>query len=299
MSIIQCDNLSKQYGNKLALDTVSLTLTQGAPIALVGPNGAGKTTLFSLLCGYIQPTSGSVSILGHKPGSKALQGLLSALPQDAALDPNFSIVSQLQFFAQLQGMTAAAAKQEALRVLTLVDLSDSAEAKPKSLSHGMSKRVSIAQALMGSPKIVLLDEPTAGLDPANAKKIRQIVKELSDHTTFVISSHNLDELEKLCDQVVYLEHGKLQQSVSIKANQATDFITLTMKQCDMDSLHQQLLGLNDIIEVRRIGDEQYVIEYQKQSSFAIEIQLFELFTANQWQYKAILKGRTLEETLFS
>ncbi|MBB1476132.1 ABC transporter ATP-binding protein [Shewanella sp. SG41-3] len=299
MSIIQCDNLSKQYGNKLALDTVSLTLTQGAPIALVGPNGAGKTTLFSLLCGYIQPTNGSISILGHKPGSKALQGLLSALPQDAALDPNFSIVSQLQFFAQLQGMTTKAAKREALRVLALVDLTDSAEAKPKSLSHGMSKRVSIAQALMGSPKIVLLDEPTAGLDPANAKKIRQIVKDLSGNTTFVISSHNLDELEKLCDQVVYLEHGKLQQSVSIKASQATDFITLTMKQCDMDSLHQKLLGLNDIIQVRRIGDDQYVIEYQKQSGFAIEIQLFELFTVNQWQYKALLKGRTLEETLFS
>ncbi|MBB1323379.1 ABC transporter ATP-binding protein [Shewanella sp. SR43-8] len=299
MSIIQCDNLSKQYGNKLALDTVSLTLTQGAPIALVGPNGAGKTTLFSLLCGYIQPTNGSISILGHKPGSKALQGLLSALPQDAALDPNFSIVSQLQFFAQLQGMTTKAAKLEALRVLALVDLTDSAEAKPKSLSHGMSKRVSIAQALMGSPKIVLLDEPTAGLDPANAKKIRQIVKDLSDNTTFVISSHNLDELEKLCDQVVYLEHGKLQQSVSIKASQATDFITLTMKQCDMDSLHQKLLGLNDVIQVRRIGDDQYVIEYQKQSGFAIEIQLFELFTVNQWQYKALLKGRTLEETLFS
>tara|TARA_R110002050_G_scaffold43081_1_gene103514 strand:+ start:2717 stop:3616 length:900 start_codon:yes stop_codon:yes gene_type:complete len=299
MSIIQCDNLSKQYGNKLALDTVSLTLTQGAPIALVGPNGAGKTTLFSLLCGYIQPTNGSISILGHKPGSKALQGLLSALPQDAALDPNFSIVSQLQFFAQLQGMTTKAAKQEALRVLALVDLTDSAEAKPKSLSHGMSKRVSIAQALMGSPKIVLLDEPTAGLDPANAKKIRQIVKDLSGNTTFVISSHNLDELEKLCDQVVYLEHGKLQQSVSIKASQATDFITLTMKQCDMDSLHQKLLGLNDVIQVRRIGDDQYVIEYQKQSGFAIEIQLFELFTVNQWQYKALLKGRTLEETLFS
>jgi ABC-2 type transport system ATP-binding protein len=299
MSIIQCDNLSKQYANKLALDNVSLTLTEGAPIALVGPNGAGKTTLFSLLCGYIQPTTGSIRILGHKPGSKALQGLLSALPQDAALDPNFTIVSQLQFFAQLQGMTVAAARQEALRVLTLVDLTDSADAKPKSLSHGMGKRVSIAQALMGSPKIVLLDEPTAGLDPANAKKIRQIVKDLSGNTTFVISSHNLDEIEKLCDQVVYLEHGKLQQSVSINASQATDFLTLTMKQCDMDSLHQQLLGLNDIIEVRRISDEQYVIEYQKQSSFTLEMQLFELFTTHQWQYKALLKGRTLEETLFS
>jgi ABC-2 type transport system ATP-binding protein len=299
MSIIQCDNLSKQYANKLALNNVSLTLTEGAPIALVGPNGAGKTTLLSLLCGYIQPTTGNIRILGHKPGSKALQGLLSALPQDAALDPNFTIVSQLQFFAQLQGMTVAAAKQEALRVLTLVDLIDSADAKPRSLSHGMGKRVSIAQALMGSPKIVLLDEPTAGLDPANAKKIRQIVKDLSGNTTFVISSHNLDELEKLCDQVIYLEHGKLQQSVSINASQATDFITLTMKQCDMDSLHQQLLGLNDIIEVRRISDEQYVIEYQKQSDFTLEMQLFELFTTHQWQYKALLKGRTLEETLFS
>jgi len=299
MSLIQCNKLSKQYGNKLALDTVSLTLAAGAPIALVGPNGAGKTTLFSLLCGYIQPTTGSISILGHAPGSKALQGLLSALPQDAALDPNFSIVSQLQFFAQLQGLTATAANQEALRVLALVDLTDSANAKPKSLSHGMSKRVSIAQALMGSPKIVLLDEPTAGLDPANAKKIRQIVQALSTDTTFVISSHNLDELEKLCDQVVYLEHGKLQQSVSINASQATDFITLTMKQCDMDSLHQQLLGLNGIIEVRRINDEQYVIEHQKQSDFALEMQLFEVLTTHQWQYKALLKGRTLEETLFS
>ena len=163
----------------------------------------------------------------------------------------------------------------------------------------MSKRVSIAQALIGSPKIVLLDEPTAGLDPANAKKIRQIVKDLSGHTTFVISSHNLDELEKLCDQVVYLEHGKLQQSVSINASQTTDFITLTMKSCDMDRLHQQLLSLKDIIEVRRVDDEQYVIEYEKQSGFDIEIQLFELLATQQWQYKSLLKGRTLEETLFS
>ncbi|MGX9463309.1 ABC transporter ATP-binding protein [Shewanella sp. A14] len=299
MSIIQCNNLSKHYGSKIALDKVSLKLTTGAPIALVGPNGAGKTTLFSLLCGYIQPSNGNISILGHQPGSKALQGILSALPQDAALDPNFSIVSQLQFFAQLQGMTKTKAKQEALRVIELVDLSNSADAKPKSLSHGMSKRVSIAQALLGSPKIVLLDEPTAGLDPANAKKIRQIVKDLSDHTTFIISSHNLDELEKLCDQVVYLEHGKLQQSVSINASQATDFITLTMKSCDMNVLHQLLLGFKDVIEVRRIGDEQYVIEYQKQAGFAIEIQLLELFSTHNWQYKSLLKGRTLEETLFS
>ncbi|MDD8058124.1 MULTISPECIES: ABC transporter ATP-binding protein [Shewanella] len=299
MSLIQCNNLSKHYPNKLALDNINLSLDAGAPIALVGPNGAGKTTLFSLLCGYIQPTQGSLTILGHAPGSKALQGVLSALPQDAELDPHFTIASQLQFFATLQGFSQADAKQEALRVLALVDLAESAQAKPKSLSHGMSKRVSIAQALIGSPSIVLLDEPTAGLDPANAKKIRQIVKDLSNDTTFLISSHNLDELEKLCDQVVYLEQGKLQQSVSIKASQATDFITLTMQVCDMDSLHQQLLGLNQVIEVKRSGDEQYVIEYQKQRNFELEQQILSLLAEKQWRYKAILKGRTLEETLFS
>ncbi|MCT8986189.1 ABC transporter ATP-binding protein [Shewanella phaeophyticola] len=299
MSLIQCNNLSKNYPNKLALDNVNLSLDAGTPIALVGPNGAGKTTLFSLLCGYIQPTQGSVTILGHAPGSKALQGVLSALPQDAELDPHFTIASQLQFFATLQGFSQADAKQEALRVLALVDLAESAQAKPKSLSHGMSKRVSIAQALIGSPTIVLLDEPTAGLDPANAKKIRQIVKDLSSDTTFLISSHNLDELEKLCDQVVYLEQGKVQQSVSIKASQATDFITLTMQVCDMDNLHQQLLGLAQVIEVKRSGDEQYVIEYQKQSNFELEQQILGLLAEKQWRYKAILKGRTLEETLFS
>ncbi|GGQ12967.1 ABC transporter ATP-binding protein [Shewanella litoralis] len=299
MILIQCDNLSKQYPNKLALDNVSLILQPGAPIALVGPNGAGKTTLFSLLCGYIQPTHGSIRILGHAPGSQALQGVLSALPQDAALDPNFTIASQLQFFAQLQGFNKTDAKQEVIRVLELVELSDSAQAKPKSLSHGMSKRVSIAQALIGAPEIVLLDEPTAGLDPANAKKIRQIVKNLAGETTFIISSHNLDELEKLCDHVIYLEKGQLQQSVSIKASQATDFITLTMQTCDMDKLHQQLLSLINVIEVKRSGDEQYVIEYHKQSGFELESQLLAVFNEQQWQYKAILKGRTLEETLFS
>ncbi len=170
MKLITCEDVSKQYGTKTALNKINLSLDTGAPIALVGPNGAGKTTLFSLLCGYIHPSEGKITILGEKPDSPQLQNLVSALPQDAALDPNFTVVSQLTFFAKLQGFTRQDAKHEALRVLELVDLSSAALMLPKSLSHGMSKRVSIAQALIGSPKLVLLDEPTAGLDPANAKK---------------------------------------------------------------------------------------------------------------------------------
>ncbi|MDP5145477.1 ABC transporter ATP-binding protein [Shewanella sp. ULN5] len=299
MSLIQCQQLSKNYSGKAVLSKVDFTLESGAPIAVVGPNGAGKTTLFSILCGYIKPTSGSVTIMGEPVGSPKLHGILSALPQDAQLDPDSSILSQLRLFAELQGIKGKASKIEAMRVLELVDLTKEAKAKPKSLSHGMSKRVSIAQALIGSPKLVLLDEPTAGLDPANARRIRQIVSEQSEYTTFVISSHNLDELEKLCDQVIYLEEGKLKQALSIQSAQEIDYLTLVMKKADMPSVHQALLGLPNITKVTQSSDHQFIIEYPTQEDFSLELQLFNLLAENQWHYKSILKGRTLEDTLFS
>ncbi|MFT7185315.1 MAG: ABC-2 type transport system ATP-binding protein, partial [Pseudohongiellaceae bacterium] len=161
--IIHCENLSKRYGSNLALDNVSFELESGSPIALVGPNGAGKTTLFSILCGYLNPSSGRVSLLGHKPGSSKLFGQVSALPQDAQLDPSFTIHEQLSFYARLEGYDGKAAKIEASRVLELIQLTEAMSSLPSSLSHGMRKRVAIAQALIGKPKLVFLDEPTAGL----------------------------------------------------------------------------------------------------------------------------------------
>lgn len=299
MRLIECKGLSKSYGSKQALKQVDLTLDAGAPIALVGPNGAGKTTLFSLLCGYIAPTTGEVSLLGHKPGDAALLGRVASLPQDATLDPNFDILTQLTLFGTLQGFSKKDAKSEALRVLSLVDLADCASQKPKSLSHGMAKRVAIAQSLIGSPEIVLLDEPTAGLDPANAKKIRELVRELSDKTTFIISSHNLDELEKLCGQVLYLELGQLTQSVSMDDSQQSQYLTLTMKQCDTEKLLDDVMGLADISSIDKKQHNEFLIKHNSEEDYAIESALFALFKQNNWQYKVILKGRTLEEKLFS
>ncbi|MGL5392158.1 MAG: ABC transporter ATP-binding protein [Shewanella sp.] len=331
MSLIECQGLSKSYGNKRALAEVSFSVNAGAPIALVGPNGAGKTTLFSLLCGYIAPSAGSIHIFGEAPGSPKLLGKIAALPQDAALDPHLTIASQLTLFARLQGMPKRLAAKEALRVLALVDLVEVAEHKPPSLSHGMSKRVAIAQALIGSPQLVFLDEPTAGLDPANAKKIRELVKTLSPSTTFVISSHNLDELEKLCDQVLYLDKGTLSQSVSLRGNQDSDYLTLTMHQCDSEKLLEELSKLNGIRQVTAKANNTFVIERaqplpeadltarsanlsnidreikeasDKESTensdiYELEITLLSLFCQHGWHYKSLMQGRTLEETLFS
>ena len=302
MILIQCQGLSKHYGSKKALNNVNLTLESGAPIALVGPNGAGKTTLFSLLCGYLTPSAGSVRILGEAPNSPALLGQITALPQDATLDPNLTIISQLSFFARLQGMDSKQANQEAQRVLNLVDLAEVAQQKPPSLSHGMSKRVAIAQALIGSPKLVLLDEPTAGLDPANAKKIRELVRTLSPTTTFVISSHNLDELEKLCDQVLYLDKGELGQSISMRSsNSGSDYLTLTMESCDSEALIQAVGQIAGVVNITSKQAHVFVIQLDDTANrhYEFETALLTLFKQQHWQYKMLLKGRTLEETLFS
>ncbi|RYV03195.1 ABC transporter ATP-binding protein [Shewanella sp. OPT22] len=300
MSLIQCNGLTKQYGDKLALDNVSFEIKSGQPVALVGPNGAGKTTLFNLLCGFISPTSGDLQILGDCVSSTKNLGKLSALPQDSLLDPAIEIRKQFIFIGQLQGLSKHQAQVEAERVLEMVDLTDVIREKPTALSHGMGKRVSIAQSLIGNPQIVLLDEPTAGIDPANAKKIRSIIQEQQNNTNFIVSSHNLDELEKLCDRVLYLEHGKLKQSLTLtEESHETSYISLSLQNVDMGELISKLNLLPGINRVEAISNNEIGIHCSDNNNYQYEIEIMQLLAANDWKYKSIARGKTLEDRLFS
>lgn len=301
-TIIECQNLTKFYGSKKALNNVSFTCQEGEPIALVGPNGAGKTTLFSIFCHYFTASSGTVRLLGHELGDKALFGQVAALPQDAQLDPAFSISRQLRFFAELQGFKVKAARVEALRVLELMDLSQVANALPAALSHGMRKRAAIAQALIGNPKLVLLDEPTAGLDPANARNIRQQIAAISSMTTFMISSHNLQELERLCDAVLYLEQGCLEQQSHLSDHvNDREKSTLTVH---VDKVERQLFinTIKVMPSVDFVSSDQrneFVITYDATQQPNFDQQLLKLMAEQQWGYRRLIKGKTLEEQLFS
>jgi len=299
--IIHCENLSKRYGSNLALDNVSFELESGSPIALVGPNGAGKTTLFSILCGYLHPSSGNVSLLGHKPGSSKLFGQVSALPQDAQLDPSFAIHEQLSFYARLQGYGGKAAKIEASRVLELMQLTETMTSLPSSLSHGMRKRVAIAQALIGKPKLVFLDEPTAGLDPANARNIRQQISSLSDSTTFIISSHNLQELERLCETVLLLERGQLQQQTHITINTKTewDFLTVLMTTSKDQEVQATLESLGSVESIASKNKNEFVLKYNHEKNPDLDQQLLKMLADKGWSYRQITRGKTLEDQLFS
>ncbi|RLV61146.1 ABC transporter ATP-binding protein [Parashewanella curva] len=301
MSIIVAKSLSKHYGTNKALDQVSFEIEDGLPTALVGPNGAGKTTLFKLICGFMAPTSGEIEILGHKAGSNSLISKMSALPQDSLLDPNLAIITQLTQFGQLQGLSHTKAKHEAIKVLEIVELTDAAKEKPTALSHGMAKRVAIAQSLIGEPELILLDEPTAGIDPSNAKTIRTLITEQRTKSKFLISSHNLDELEKLCDQVLYLDNGQLQQSLSIhQHSDSFEFLTLTLKGSEnLKPIIKEIQKIPLVSNIVQTQSNELSLQYDSEHSLDFEVQLLTCLHKKQCQYQSIYKGKRLEDKLFS
>jgi ABC-type multidrug transport system ATPase subunit len=199
----------KAYGRRVALDGLDLTVPAGALCGLIGPNGAGKTTAFGIIGGVVRPDAGEVDLLGEGPFTPVRhRGRVTLLPQDAALPAAVPLRSMMRFYAQLQGMTAGAATRAADAVLDEVGLADRAGSRVDQLSHGMKRRAAVAQALLGAPALVLLDEPTAGLDPDLVVRMRNLLRSRRGSTTLVVSSHVLLELEAICDHVVFLESGR-------------------------------------------------------------------------------------------
>ena len=295
--LIKANSLSKNYGAKRALDNVSFEVEEGAAVALVGPNGAGKTTLFSILCGYLPASSGDVSILGRAPSSPQNFGQLAALPQDALLDPQFTIGHQLSFYSGLQGFSGKNKIIEVERVLELVGLPDAIKEKPTDLSHGMRKRAAIAQALIGTPKIILLDEATAGLDPKHARDIRSIISSLSGDITFLLSSHDLSELERLCTKVLYIESGRLKEHSVTNEESVDHYLTLRMEH-SYPALESELQKITGIIEVSRSIEKEYLIKSSNSEHEQVDVNVLKLCHANGWRYRQLINGKTLENQLF-
>jgi ABC-2 type transport system ATP-binding protein len=213
---IRTTNLTKRFGSKTAVNSVNLKIKAGHIFGLIGPNGAGKTTTFSMLAGFLKPTEGNIEILGFEPTNvKALRSRFGVLPQDALLPATETVGEFLVHMARLQDVPAEKAEEEARKVLVEVSGNDWWKQRCGGLSHGMQKRIAIAQALLGEPEVVFLDEPTAGVDPRVAYELREVIRARKGRCTMVISSHNLQELEEICDAAAILDHGKLVTSGSM------------------------------------------------------------------------------------
>lgn len=212
--MIEITGLSKTYGRSIhALQNVDLCIETGM-FGLLGPNGAGKTTLMRIMAGLLRPTSGKVSVWGNDlatlQGKQAAKALLGYLPQELGLYPNLTAREFLDYVAILKGITERATRHRQIdEMLDTVRLIDVAERKLSTFSGGMKQRVGIAQALLGSPRFLIVDEPTAGLDPEERVRLRNLLADVARTSTVILSTHIIDDISQSCNALAVIAQGRV------------------------------------------------------------------------------------------
>lgn len=210
MMNLQLQNLSRQYGTKLAVDHVNASLTPGV-YGLLGANGAGKTTLMRMICGVLKPTSGAICLNGkniHALGEQYYT-LLGYMPQDSGFYPDFTAREFLLYMAAVKGLSKNKAKERTDSLLRMVNLSDVADKKIRSFSGGMKQRLGIAQAELNEPSILILDEPTAGLDPKERVRFRNLISDFAKEKIVILSTHIVSDVSYIADTILMMKDGRI------------------------------------------------------------------------------------------
>lgn len=297
---IQCKSLSKNYKGIKALNAFDLELSITQATGVVGPNGAGKSTLFSILCGFIKPSSGEVLVMGDIPDSVNNKGKLALLPQDTAMFKGIDVATQLRHYARLQGLNKQKAAKEVEHVLSQVQANSFANQYPETLSFGQRKRVMLAQSLIAEPELILMDEPTSGLDPVAATEVRSLLRQLREKYSIVISSHNLAEIEDICSDIVIMNKGKVITHTSLAELTRTEqCFSLGLEKVTDQHLSKILKEISNISKVENDKNDMksWLIYYENDSAESVQIKILSKLNELNISVSEIKKGKALADEI--
>ena len=209
--VLKTEDLTKRYGSLTAIQNLSLEIYAGEVFGFLGPNGAGKTTAINMICGLLKPDAGQVLIDGQlvNGGDAAVRSRVGVCPQDIVLWERLTCLEQLQFVGQMYELSGREARRRAEQLLIDLDLVEKRKAQARTLSGGMQRRLNLAMALVHDPEIVVLDEPEAGLDPQSRVKVREYIQSLARKKTIILTTHNMDEADRVADRIAIIDHGQL------------------------------------------------------------------------------------------
>jgi ABC-2 type transport system ATP-binding protein len=266
--MIQVENLMRLYGDFTAVDDVSFSIGQGEIVGLLGHNGAGKTTIMKMLTGFLEPTAGTIDIDGLRIGrdTTAIQSRIGYLPENCPVWPEMTVIDYLDYQATLHGMAESQRKAAIARAIRRTALKEKATATIQTLSRGYRQRVGVAQAILHEPDIVILDEPTNGLDPTQIRQMRALIRELAQTATVIVSTHILQEVQAVCERVLILRAGRLVVDSRLDELQR-DGALLVAVAGDAKAALESVEGVTEIAELNADDDRRhYRLEAQPGSA---------------------------------
>lgn len=306
--MIEVKNITKKYGNFTAVDNINFKIEEGEIIGLLGPNGAGKSTTMNMITGYNEPTEGEIIVNGYdiskKP--KKAKAQIGYMPEGVPLYSDLTVKEFVTYMAELKKVDRKTRKEKVEKIIEQTGLKDVEKKLTRNLSRGYKQRVSMAGALVGEPKILILDEPTVGLDPKQITEIRALIKELGKTHTVILSSHILSEVSQICNKVIIINKGKIvaidtpeNLEKKVESNNTT-YVTVEDTENKMETIKEKIPEIKEIklIKENEDGTKQYVLESEKDvdlrkivfNEFAKEnITIFEMKKADTTLEDAFMK----------
>jgi len=302
--VIKVCNITKKYGSSIAVDNINFEIKEGEIVGLLVQNGAGKSTTMNMITGYIEPTEGNIYIDGNDISKrpKKAKKCIGYMPEGVPLYSDLTIKEFIAYMAELKLVKRKDKKEEVERVINETGLNEIKNKLIKNLSRGQKQRVSLAGALVGNPKILILDEPTVGLDPKQVIDIRNLIKKLGKNHTVILSSHILSEVSQICDKVIIINKGKLvaidtPQNLENKVSKdAALYITVEDEQNNIDKIKEKIQQIKEIKLLKELEDKtkQYVITVEKNEDIRKQLSL-ELAKENITIFEMKKADATLED----